>query len=163
MSNKISLLIIPILFLIFSCKKDEFPIPDYYFGNASALKDGVQWDAKPYASRLENGDVKVNFNVISTKTGFSETLQASWFLSKEGKYTFKDTTKMSIFWSETSSDGDAISNWHANIAGTDNFLTIDKFDEKKKTLSGTFQLAAKDDNGHVIKFTNGKYNTKITF
>jgi hypothetical protein len=162
MKNILFILSVSILSL-FSCRKD--PKTDRYYGEVSAKKNGLDWEANPYAVRTKDGKIVFKFDVLSDEGYLRQEISIRSFDFAVKKYTtlggLRDSLIRTTF-NLLTSDGDVSEDFFDYEPDQDNFFSIDKIDTDKKTIKGSFKLKFKNDAGKIITFDNGVFNTKIT-
>jgi hypothetical protein len=165
--------------LLISCHKDSKP--EFYWGEATALKNGSAWIAKPRAGTNDQMAVEKEIDIVSILMSVydsegiqKESLSLEKFSLEKGynkiyPWFIADTSFLTGGFYATCFD-DAVRNTYKICEDKENYLTVNSYDENSKIIEGTFQLTfiielprSKDepDAPDTIRFTNGKFKTKI--
>lgn len=146
-----TILMIAVLVLSYSCKKDEKQDSDT--PAMSCLIDGVLWNASGINAMQDQSDnlVDISCNDISE----DQDLKLSFFCTETGTINFMknnyDNFGSFTIWSNL---GIFSSNYSSNPSGQ---VVITEYDKTKKTISGTFHFDAHDNQGNKKSFTEGKF------
>ena len=161
-----------------SCKKDQSAIPNIYWGEVTAIKNGEVWTGKIYAQSNEPFD---GFTIRVDVYDKWEFQREALFLAKipyKEQRNLIDTIKASVDTTLTGAsyatlvdDGDVLGDiFKVYGEKTDNHVTITSYNERTKEVKGEFQvtlifdkLDSRSDPSapDTIRFTNGKFHTKI--
>lgn len=169
--------IIMILFIgLPSCKKETLStIPDIYWGEVSATKNGESWTGKVYAGRIriESYGFFVTVDVYNGQEFMRERLILSKipYLEQANTIHLVDTVLTDASYGTLVDDGDVVGDIYKVIEGeSDNFVTITSYNEETKEVKGNFQVTFVFDETDTksdptapdtIRFTSGEFHTKI--
>ncbi len=167
-----------LLMFIVACNKnnEEFK----YFGTATALFNGKTWKASKVRCSINypcyKGKLGFSFYVYNNKGLLRESLIFQKIPAVKGKYILgpvnyndplcQDTTAKSGYVT-AQDDGDVLLDSYNAIPSTNNFFTIEDYNERTKELRGSFAVTFKifsrqDPNSpDTIRVTNGKFYTRI--
>ena len=171
-----------------SCGDEEEPdlIPDNYYGEVTALKNGVEWHANPYGvAYREDSLFSLLFDQLTLQAFVRERL--SFVLVKENSSQQK-LAPSSNFYGEghrpidsmvrsdsagisfmTIVGGDAIGDIYDIIPEPSNYITITSYDEETNEIEGEFEATLFMTKGSeftigspdTIRFTQGVFRTKV--
>jgi len=177
-----------ILLLFNSCKEDSFNDPNrvFNYGSFTALKNGEPWSAEIHgASYGESGyNGKTDIFAILVRTynndGYlREGLSIQFIPKKIGKGTLIRSCGANCDTAyqggvrTISDDGDVICDKYRVVENLkdQNFVNIIEFNQETNEFSGTFSATYVIEKGRncsnpnppdTIRFTNGKFHSKIT-
>jgi len=165
--------------LIFiGCKKD--PDKGNYYGTASATFNGKTWQSGKVrcivAKQCGNGKLGFQFQVYNQYNELREEMIFFKIPVAIGTYTInpknfndplcKDTIPIGSYHT-LQSDGDVLLDSYYVILSSNNYFTINNYNESTKELRGKFEVTFKifdrqdPDSPDTIRVTNGSFNTKI--
>lgn len=173
-----------------ACKEEEEPslIPDYYWGEASALKNGKEWQPLIYGITLRG--ISRQYGILMdvfSEQGFRRERLTFGYLKKDRIDSFPVLAD-SIFKNENNfpneliysdscdathstmiDDGDVVGDFYDVDQTKDNYIEIVEYDEESGEVSGRFEVTFiltydspwTPDSPDTVKFTNGVFKTKI--
>lgn len=176
--KKILTLTIPvILIFINSCNKENSLIPDIYWGEVTALKNGESWNGKiratPNALYGYGFDIRVDvYNEYDIKIEYFNIARIPYL----ERYYIIDTIKSYVDTVLTGAtyltlNGDVIYNSYDVFPGDiDNFINVTSYNETTREVEGAFEVMfvkIQRPPGNIpsspdtLRFTNGIFHTKV--
>ncbi len=172
-----------LVFICFSCSKDQVGV-SYYWGEASALRNGEHWEPKAYLfSRVQDigpGYFEVTLNWFHPVNGF---LREGIGLSKidvtrlhdtivvDNSYFLDVETGTSTgFYGTVLDHGDVGGDIYMVLESEENFLIVTDWNAENEEIWGVFQVTfvfaeekhETPDIPDTLRFTNGVFHTKTT-
>lgn len=162
--------------LLGSCKEDEDFIPDYYWGEASALKNGEEWNPEVIAIKSEESfAVFIDGYLQDNGSPYMERLSIAPLPHSNGIYDLFDVKTINVLESDSiqafysTSFGDVLGDTYRPDNNSNNYIEILEYNACTKEIRGTFNVTlvlSKDDASgppppDTLKFTNGTFHTKI--
>jgi hypothetical protein len=160
-----------------SCDKtpESYPLPSYYWGNASALLNGQNWIGHPFAGVHINNikGFSININVLDGSNIYKlEELNFAQIPFVPGKYALHnpvpgvndDLTRGAYFILD---DDVTLGNYIVLESDSSSFITLMSYDSLAKEVKGTFDVTfivdhkARPDSPDTIRFKNGQFHTKF--
>lgn len=174
------LLILSILIpVLYSCKEEQSLIPDIYWGEVSAIKNGQPWSGLIYARPNEPYGFYIRIEVFNEQEFHREALTI-FKIPNELKKNRIDTVQAEIdtlltgaSYATLVDDGDVLGDLFKVYEGEmENYITITSYNEETGEVRGNFEVAFVFGEGVVgtksdptapdtIRFTNGQFHTKI--
>ena len=165
------ILIVLIGFAVFtsSCSEEEEPdlISDHYYGEVTALKNGVEWRADPAGVEIKLDSV---FTFIFDERNQIRAIQERFALF-EVRASSSDEIENSSFDMafNTWVDGDSLGDRYELIISSDNYIRISSYDPETKMVSGVFQASFvltynsqwTENTSDTVRFTDGQFWTQI--
>ena len=156
------------------CERDPYFPPDYYTGEADALKNGQRWRAwvyakpgKPYPAH----GFYIAMNVYNSNLYLRESLSffniphASQSNIIDTLTIYADTALAGASFGTFIDDGDVVSVHYKVIeqVGFANQLTVTSYNKETGEISGNFQVTLTNENGppDTVRFTDGHFHTWI--
>lgn len=169
------------LTILQSCKEDPSIIPDIYWGEASAIKNGEPWSGRIYAQPNEpyGYGFDISIDVFNNQEFLREVLHIAkipYNMSKTKIDTLDirvDVTLTAASYSSLVDDGDVLGDLFKVYEGEEeNYIIITEYNEETGEIRGEFEVAFVFDEGPLgtrsdptvpdtIRFTNGTFHTKI--
>jgi len=162
-----------------SCKEEESYIPDIYWGEANALKNGESWTGLVYAQTDNPEEFVLNIDVYHKKEFRKESFVIFNIPYKVQKNKI-DTVRIGAFNSATGGYYDYSISYIENCftenrfkmvneVNSENYVTITSYNEDTKEVWGEFQASLIVDNTFrkwpsapdSIRFMKGKFHTMI--
>ena len=162
-----------IIFLFLSCEKEN----QYYWGEATALKNGEEWSAVVHAELNKYYPEKIDIiiDVLDKNKLETEGLNLRKVFMAEGLYDVSNSNSNekpdsigSSFY--TSIGGDVTSNsYHVDEQGN-SFVKITNYNSRTKIIEGNFQITYiiteprspwVENPADTIHFTHGYFKTKV--
>ena len=178
--KKILTLTIPVILIFFSCcEKEDSLIPDIYWGEVTALKNGEPWNGKIRAA--PNAIFGYGFDIrIDVYNGYDIQIE-SFKITKIPyleRYYIIDTIKSNVDSVLTGASygtllgGDVIGNLYNVFPGDiNNFITVTSYNETTREVEGAFEVmfVKRPIQGYIgdpsspdtLRFTNGIFHTKV--
>jgi hypothetical protein len=170
-----NILLLFLFISLFSCKKDSL---GNFNGSVDATKDGAIWNSKKdwtlaSVAFSKDDSLFIKFALLNEENFYRELISFDYMPKKIGTYCFKSSLKCDkpklkyAYYYLMASDGDVVRGSYTLDSLYNNQLTIDKIDEKKQEISGTFELRFVKTSGaesvkDIVKFEKGVYKTKLT-
>lgn len=173
MNKLIQLILISII--LASCQKDEAISPFVwpYWGDASALKNGVIWEPKVIALRDERDTLIYGIALdLYNRSDFLRNSLMIWGLKKEEKGLFKISSDsipeiISTFYATSLEDGDVTGDIFKLDKTKDNTVEITEISGNE--IKGKFNVTLIRDTSRpkylessdTLRFTDGTFHTRI--
>jgi len=169
---------IPLLLLFLfggACKEESRVIPDIYWGEITALKNGVPWQGEIRANlnKLEGDGFNISVGVYNENAIKIEFLSIVKIPLQQG-YNIVDTLLFpedTVIRSTSASYG--LSHGDAQLAfyyvleedGFVNYINVTSYNETTREVKGEFEIAYLETRAEsipdTVRFTNGKFYTRI--
>ena len=177
-----NLLLLSILaFSIQSCEEEQSIIPDVYWGEVSATKNGQPWSGLIYAQPNEpyGYGFSISIDVYNKQEFLRESLHIAKIPYEFGRNRIDtlgirvDTLLTAASYATLVNDGDILGDLFKVYEGeTESFISITSYNEKTGEVSGDFEVIFVFGEGVVgtksdptapdtVRFANGKFRTKI--
>ena len=176
MKNLVLLLAVLVSFQ--SCKDDPSFIPDIYWGEVSALKNGQPWKGLIYAQPNKPYGFFVRIDVFKNQEFHREALtifKIPYDIQKNTIDTIRfeiDTALTGASYATLVDDGDVLGDGFKVYEGeTENYITVTSYNEETGEVGGEFEVTFvfSEPGGNrsdpsapdTIRFTNGQFHTKV--
>jgi hypothetical protein len=162
--------ILTIILIQLSCRKDPPPLPSIYWGTVSFQKNGHLWTGSPLATIYQN---KIGIQIDSVPEAIIEHLSIHKIPISPGTYPIYSTYIQIddglsgayysyITFDESKGDYDILE------SDSSSFVTLESYDTITKEIKGRFDLIfTKADPPHpigapdTIRMTDGVFHTKV--
>ena len=162
-----------------SCREEPSLIPDIYWGEASATKNGQPWSGLIYAQPNEPYGYwfDISIRVFNTQEFLRESLfffKIPYAIQNNQIDTIEarvDTTRTGAFYATLVDDGDVVGDIFDVYNGeSENYISVTSYDKSSGEVRGefavTFVFDVTDNRSDptapdTIRFTNGQFHTKI--
>lgn len=175
--------------LLFSCRKDNIPLPHYYWGKVNAEKNGKNWASEQKnwtltiygvieyrGARMKKDSFALLIDKFNESNAMRERIGISGIPVKIGTYKVYNTTEAPNFDRDSltmagsylfEQDGDVISEIYDVLETAKNTVSVDALDTVRSEVRGKFNITFINKYPKpglppdTIRFKNGVYHTKI--
>lgn len=173
------LILLTVLTAFQSCQEEPSLIPDIYWGEASAIKNGEPWNGLIYAQPDEpyGYGFSISINAFNKQQILRENLhfyKIPYIVKKNKIDTIElriDTVLTGASYNTILDDGDVLGDiFDVYNGASENYIRVTSYDENSGEVRGEFAVTFvfdETDNRSdptapdTIRFTNGQFHTKI--